>query len=134
MVVILTVAPVLQPGWYPYVPTSDQKLLFPDFDGDPAVPVNLRDFDELVFACRVDGKPKAMVDWFIDDVEISNALTGGYRVYEPVQGRSVLVLDLKNTFNETLNNPLLGLTNIKCSASNFAGDVTEGEVNLQGES
>ena len=127
------VAPELQPGWYPSIPNNNQKLLFPD---SPAVmeTVNLREFDQLALACRVDGRPKALVDWFIDDVEISNALTEGYRVYEPVQGRSVLVLDLKNTFNETLNNPLLGLTNIKCSASNFAGDVTEGEVNLQGES
>jgi hypothetical protein len=126
------VAPVLQPGWFPFRPTSGQKLIFPD---TPPVTetINLREFTQLVLACRMDGRPKVEITWQINDQPLDDVLTrGGHQVLEPVQGRSVLILDLLNTFNETFDNPLLGRSTIDCIGGNLAGSAN-GRVNLQGE-
>jgi hypothetical protein len=128
------VAPVLQPGWFPFRPTSVQKLVFPD-TSSPAMEtiINLREFEQLVLACRMDGRPKVDITWRINDRRLNEVLTrGGYEVLEPVQGRSVLILDLLNTFNETVDNPLLGLNTIECIGANLAGSAN-GRANLQGE-
>ena len=124
---------MLQPGWFPFRPTSGQKLLFPDLPA-PIETVNLREFEQLVLACRMDGRPKVEIAWRINDQPIGVALPrGGYRILEPVQGRSVLVLDLLNTFNETFVNELLRANTIQCIGTNLAG-TAEGRVELQGES
>ena len=82
----------------------------------------------------MDGRPKVEIAWRINDQPIGVALPrGGYRILEPVQGRSVLVLDLLNTFNETFVNELLGANTIQCIGTNLAG-TAEGRVELQGES
>ena len=96
--------------------------------------INLREFEQLVLACRMDGRPKVEITWRINDRRLNEVLTrGGYEVLEPVQGRSVLILDLLNTFNETVDNPLLGLNTIDCIGGNLAGSAN-GRANLQGES
>ena len=133
--ILASVAPVLQPGWFPFRPTSVQKLVFPD-TSSPAMEtiINLREFEQLVLACRMDGRPKVEITWRINDRRLNEVLTrGGYEVLEPVQGRSVLILDLLNTFNETFDNPLLGLNTIDCIGGNLAGSAN-GQANLQGES
>ena len=133
MNLFFAVAPELQPGWFPFHPSSNQKLLFPN--SPPAMAaVNLQEFDQLILACRVDGRPRARVDWFFNDVQIDTALPdGGFQTIEPVQGRSILIFDLIR-FNETSMNPLLGPNSIRCSGSNFAGTIASGSVSLQGQS
>ena len=82
----------------------------------------------------MDGRPKVEITWQINDQPLDDVLTrGGHQVIEPVQGRSVLILDLLNTFNETFDNPLLGPSTIDCIGGNRGGSAN-GRVNLQGES
>jgi hypothetical protein len=124
------VAPVLQPGWFPFDLTSGQKILFPDFI-ERTETVDLREFSQLIFACRVDGNPKAEVIWLINDVPIFDTVLTDYLIFEVVEGRSVLIFDLR-FFNETGVNPLLGLNTISCFAENEGG-FTAGSVRLRGE-
>ena len=81
----------------------------------------------------MDGRPKVEITWQINDQPLVDVLIRGGQVLEPVQGRSVLILDLLNTFNETFDNPLLGRSTIDCIGGNLAGSAN-GRVNLQGES
>ena len=124
------VAPVLQPGWFPFRPTSGQKLIFP-----PAMEtINLREFKTLVVPCRFDGRPKAEITWQFNDNPIADELPfNSFLELEPVQGRGVLILDLENSFNATFNNPLLGTNIIDCIGDNDAG-TDSGRLILQGES
>ena len=131
---LFLVAPVLRPGWFPFHLSTGQKVLFPDVTvPPPEVTIDLREFDELIFACRVDGKPKGLVRWLVDDIPIDD--TGlPYDVVEIVPGRSVLIFDLKNMFNMTMFNGLLGSNQITCESDNAAASLTRGDIVLNGES
>ena len=81
----------------------------------------------------MDGKPKGLVRWLVDDVPIDD--TGlPYDVVEIVPGRSVLIFDLKNMFNMTMFNGLLGRNQITCESDNTAASLTRGDIILNGES
>lgn len=126
------VAPLLRPGWFPFHLENGQRVLFPN-QNQVDVTIDLRQVEELIFACRVDGRPKAEVEWFVNDMPIE--LTGlPHEVMEVVPGRSVLRFDLLNVYNETSSNGLLGRNIIKCEADNAAQQLTSGSVNLLGES
>ena len=131
-----SVAPMLQPGWFPFRPTAGQKLIFPSIP--PATEdVFLQDFSELVFACRMDGRPKVEIIWLLNELLLEVALpSSSYRVMEIVQGRSVLIFDLESPpFNLTnpMQNPLLGPFSVQCQGSNLAG-MAEGQAMINGES
>ena len=85
----------------------------------------------------MDGSPKVEITWLFNEMVLDVALPrSGYKIMEPVQGRSVLILDLDNApFNLTYStgNPLLGAFTIQCTGSNLGGQV-EGQANLHGES
>lgn len=139
LLVLAAVVPVLQPGWFPFELQSDQLVISPDIP--PVVrTVDLREFKELVFSCRVDGKPKGVVTWLYNEVPIDMTTLpqSSYDIFEVVQGRSVLVFDLFNFFNETgalgTTNGLLGTNRIQCIGSNEAGNSLTGEAIVMGES
>ena len=124
---IFLVAPVLRPGWFPFHLSTGQKVLFPDVTVPPAeVTIDLREFDELIFACRVDGKPKGLVRWLVDDVPVEESGLP-HEVVEIVQGRSVLIFDL---INMTVGNGLLGTHQITCESDNAAASLTRGNIIL----
>ena len=85
----------------------------------------------------MDGSPKVEITWLLNELILGIALpSSSYKVMEPVQGRSVLSLDLeKPPFNLTnpMQNPLLGPFTIQCTGSNLGGQV-EGQANINGES
>ena len=131
------VVPQFQPRWYPFILQSDQKLinLIEGMVGNVEI-VELTEFRQLVFACRVDGRPKPRIRWFFNDNRIN--ITGS-NVSEVSQGRSVLTIDLE-TYREHflrnlsgMPNLLLGTNRIQCVADNVAGTV-RGSVRLRGES
>ena len=110
---------------------TGQKLIFPRLTTF-GVNIELTEFAELVFACRVDGRPKAEVRWFFNELPI--ALGDGQTIIEVGEGRSVLILDLSK-FNDTFGpNALLGTNNIQCRADNAAGASVTGSVDLTGRS
>ena len=126
------VAPLLRPGWFPFRLDNRQRVLFPN-QNPVSETIDLRQVEELIFACRVEGRPKAEVEWFINDMPIDEDVFP-HEVIEVVPGRSILIFDLLNVYNDTMNNGLLGENTITCSADNFAENPTSGSVILHGES
>lgn len=132
---LAAVAPTLQPGWFPFELQFGQKLISPSFP-EVAETIDLREYKELIFACRVDGRPRAEVTWRLNEMNIerSDLPPNSYDIFEVIGGRSVLVFDLLSFFNETENNGLLGTNRIQCSADNEAGSSVTGTAVLIGES
>ena len=127
---------MLQPGWFPFFLKPGQKLISPSIP-EIRETIDLREFKELIFACRVDGRPKAEVDWLYNDVDIgmSGLPPRSYAINEEIGGRSVLMFNLQDFFNETdLPNGLLGTNTIQCSADNEAGSSVTGTAVVTGES
>ena len=125
------VSPQLRPFSFPQVVDigENEKLFWPTTTGNKGT-VNVQIFDGLVFACRVEGRPKALVKWTLNG---SPADTLPYAiVLEPQPGRSVLFIDITNDTEKMLffmsMNPL---NKIECSASNPRGS-TSGSIEIVG--
>jgi hypothetical protein len=135
--VLEPIAPQLQPGWFPFDLRSGQKIIFPT-EAATSVTVELSEFTELVFACRMDGRPKATVRWLFNEFPIENL--PGVTIMEVGEGRSVLIINLA-TYNESVSNNmsmrpnlLLGTDNrIQCTGDNAAGASVTGRVLLTGQ-
>ena len=120
------------PRWFPFDLLNGQKIVFPTESGVTET-VDLREFQELIIPCRVEGRPRPLVEWRINDVPIED--TGiseeAYDIKEVSPARSVLIFDLLNHFNETMTrNELLGTNVIQCSV----GNDNLGTVTVEGES
>ena len=85
----------------------------------------------------MDGSPKVEITWLFNEMVLDVALPrSSYKVMEPVQGGSVLILDLDNAplnLSYPMQNPILGPFTIQCIGSSLGGQV-EGRANLHGES
>ena len=117
---------MLRPFWYPRTleVRSRQKLFWPT-GGTPIQEqaINVQLFNELLFACRVEGRPKALVRWTINGNSVD--MISYASASEVQQGRSLLTVNItnvaeKNTFSTSVNT-------IRCFASNAAGS-TEGSI------
>lgn len=131
---LLAVAPQLQPGWFPFYIRSGQKIIWPTVSGAVET-VDIRVVSELVVPCRVDGKPKAAVQYTFNDFPIE---TRGLNVsvVEVFPGRWVLRIfpNLEELIVITQpTHPLLGTNVIECIADNNAGSAI-GRLTLNGES
>ena len=126
-----SVAPRVQPGWLPFEGMNNQSIIWPS---DPPVTANIQTqvVQQLVFACRVDGKPKAEVAWRFNGIDIEVAVSIGLLDASSVSteiissGRSVLIINV-----EPNQDILRGDNDIECFAENEGGSTT-GRVNLQG--
>ena len=119
-----TVPPQFRPYWFPF---PRQRLFWPD--SPPALAsVNVQSFAELVFACRVEGIPKAAVTWTINGLPPGDTVQN-FTIVEIREGRSVLIVEIteddqKMIFSNQMNT-------IQCAAANAAGS-TSGSVVLSG--
>lgn len=136
-----TVAPVLQPRWYPFNIKKGQRLIWPT-EGGVSETVDLRVYDELIFPCRVSGRPRAIVMWLFNDqpIEDNPELQDQFSIVEVGQGNSILTIRLENftAFGTGIisggPNELLGRNVIQCVADNAAEDIARGTVTLNGRS
>ena len=129
-----TVAAQFQPGWYPFVLGNGQKLIQPTVGGVMET-LELTEFNELILACRFDGKPKPDVEWVFNDIPLSSNPIAGTMVITVAPGRSVLIFDLENYFSTTVGpNELLGRNVIECRGDNFAQMEVTARATIDGES
>ena len=125
------VAPLVLPGYLPFDIISSQRIFWPS---DPPVTMDFETqvVKQLVFACRVDGRPEADVVWSFNGVGIEIAIGIGLLNDSSVNteiitsGRSVLTIDV-----EPNQDILRGENEIECFAEN-AGGSTTGTVTVQG--
>ena len=124
----LSAAPRVRPGWIPYRLIEGQSIFWPS---EP--PVNglfdVQVVRELVIACRVEGRPKAEVEWQFngEDIQSVDVLdNSSVSIREVREGRSVLTINV-----EANQDILRGENTIECFAEN-AGGSTSGRLVLQG--
>ena len=122
-----TVAPQVRPYWFPFPIEEGQRLFWPDSPPVQAS-VNVQNFDELVFACRVEGRPKAAVMWTINGLPPGNTVQN-FTIEEIREGRSVLIVDITDDDQKMIFSN--GMNTIQCAAANAAGS-TSGSVVLSG--
>ena len=119
------VAPLVRPGWLPFGLQNEQRIFWPS---NP--PANnsfaVQAVEELVFACRVEGRPKADVTWQFNGLDIQTALGSSANITEVRPGRSILTIEV-----EANRDILTDVNVIDCFAAN-AGGVTSGRVILHG--
>ena len=130
-VIFLLVAPLVRPGYLPFDITPSQAIFWPS-DPPSTVIFETQVVKQLVFACRVDGRPEADVVWSFNGVGIDIAIAIGLlndtsvATEVIISGRSVLTIDV-----EPNQDILRGENEIECFAEN-AGGSTTGTVIVQG--
>ena len=126
----LIVSPQLRPFWFPPVEIgAKEKLFWPTTTGNKGT-VNVQIVDELVFACRVEGRPKALVRWTLNGISVDTLPFT--MVVEPQPGRSVLFIDITNDTEKMMFSMFVSpLNKIECSASNPKGS-TSGSIEIVG--
>ena len=87
-----TAIPVFQPNFFPFIPSQEQKIVFPMSEGQRST-VILNDITELVFPCRFSGRPNPTVR-FLRGSEPIDTTNAAYSVSEIRPGASVLIVDL----------------------------------------
>ena len=124
--IIYTVAPRVRPGWFPFDLQNEQRIYWPS-EQEETHTFNIQDVEELVFACRVEGKPKPEVVWTFNDLDIASGMSSlNFTIMEVSQGRSALTIVVEsNEMQFRMQNV------IDCTATNAAGS-TRGRVTLQG--
>ena len=128
LVVILlyfSAAPRIRPGWFPFFLRPGQSIVWPS-DPPQNATIEVQAINELVVACRVDGRPKAEVTWLFNGVDIQSALNSSVNITEIIQGRSVAIISV-----EALRDVLRGENTIVCQAENLGGSTT-GTITVQG--
>jgi hypothetical protein len=126
-------APSINPGWFPFILRQNQSIFWP-VDPAPSTSTSLdvQLARELVFACRVGGKPRPNVMWEFNNLQIQEAIAIGLLDNTSVSittfpnARSVLIIAV-----EANQDILRGRNEIACSAAN-AGGATTGRITLEG--
>lgn len=129
--ILFIATPRIRPGWLPFEIRNRQRMFWPR---DPSVTnsFEVQVVKELVFPCRVEGRPKSEVAWQFNGMDIETVLgldllqESSANITEVSQGRSVLIINV-----EVNQDVLSGENVIECSAAN-AGGSTSGSVILQG--
>lgn len=129
-----TVPPELRPRYYPYanIP-SETKIIWPTEEGTMET-VILNVYTNITFSCRFTGRPRATVEWRINDVLLENVpeLEGQFWIEEVFEGASILTITGEFDFGPGSMNPLLGMFNIQCNGMNAAGGLARGTARVQG--
>ena len=122
-----TVAPQVRPYWFPFPIEAGQRIFWPN-SLQVQASVDVQRYDELVFACRVEGRPKAEVMWTINGLSPGDVVQN-FTVNETLQGRSVLIVDITDDNQKVLFSNQMNV--VQCMAANDAG-MTLGSVALTG--
>ena len=120
-----SVAPELQPGWFPFVARRGELIIWPTSVPETTT-FDVHTVRVLHFACLVDGKPRGEVVWRVNGAAIEVILGPTANVTEARPGRSVLSIGVESNIGI-----LSGTNSVECSAGNVGG-VTSGGVITQG--